>query len=85
MVSSPLNLFYELRMKILEITITDVRYNRNGLNKIHFVAKYPTNLRRGVVVYNTLTKRFCSHIRDPELLLAVCNALGSYGRRKAFR
>ena len=66
-----------------KVMVLDVRFNRNGLNKIHFIAHYDNYTRRGVVVFNTITNRFCSHRGEIKLLNDICNDLLNYRQRGA--
>ena len=70
-------------MKPLNVEIIDIKFRRPGLTKISFIAAYRDYVRRGVVVYDTNTKKFVTHNRDIEVLAALCVGLQRTSLHKA--
>ncbi len=62
-------------MTPLHVEVTNIKYQRPGLSKVEFFATYPCFSRRGIVVYDTVNRKFVTHIKDIELLAAVCVSL----------
>jgi len=62
-------------MNIINVKIDGLQYKRPGLNKILFTAHYGKYMRRGVIVYDTVGKKFLTHNSDIDLLAVVCKGL----------
>ena len=75
--------YKEQKMRLVKVDITDIKYRRPGLNRIEFEATYTHCRRKGVVVYDTLSKQFLTHTREVDLLAALCISLQRPYTKKA--